>query len=950
MPAECALQLSADAAVPGERIVISGVPAEMGEASIRVIAPATEEGGLPLVDPLLLLADTPAGERHFVVPLHPRGDAEGGVVQLELGDGIRACAMLDFTIQPLPAAPADYTETIQARMEAYVDRLLEVMGYDPSELLAQPQDEVLPADFHFWLAKQFVSADREGSMARLAPANSADGDDLVERMLMAMGLETELDERMDALTNLPMAQLEPASSQAKQGRRLWASKNAKLGSCSGLQFDSRKLSIHSASELSARMLAANGVDNRLANYGNGAVLANHAALSNNAVASNGGGFAGSALFILTTATEAKMAMEPRSIVDFQVRSFETLWVEDRPISREAKWSGATVTAEGSRFNITRAALQSLVAALGVVPGPLGTAVTVAGAVAPNAVNGAIDSFAEGSCFQIAAPRYSSIDVSDEQWTASEVSGVFTDFDHRRYYATDLGAGDVKVSLRSEQFGVSGDFEQSATLQAVPIQISTSTDEVFVAEPGEVVELRATVINADTTQDDFQLVAYGAVGEIVSTQRDGQFFTVQIKTNEDREAYPFELEFVAANTTLPLGSPQRAKRVRFDVRGSLEISPRTACLVPGQTLDVSAQIKGFQPGNDGVRWTSSGGSFGDDQALSTVFTAPQALGVVTLEILSTQDAEVSDAVDYTVSAQCLRKIWYPAAAYTTDGNGTYGGGPEDGSGPCPPGEHDEQQSSELLVSADDIVSPPAEPAQNELWFDRTAGVQAQLSHQSTRYYTHGEADEACGNASFSAGSSGQVEYGATGDGSLTLDFDAQLNTQCQRYDNESQDVVCAGAAASASTIGQYMVSVDDQPATYRLSGSVQCGAMQGYIIFSPISMNIARYVDGEAYQPPQGETGVRDAQGNPRSPQLMNVACQKANELIFIDETFTLTAAEQNQTDQVFLMMNGGVSVIPDFIEKQGFGQPNPFDPIEEPSPGTYTGQAQVQFEIRLEAQ
>lgn len=698
------------------------------------------------------------------------------------------------------------------------------------------------------------------------------------------------------------------------------------------------------------MLAANGVDRRLAIYGNGAVLANHAALSNDFKVSQGGAFAGSALFILTTATEAKMAMEPRTIVDFQVRSFETLWVEDRPISREAKWSGATVTAEGSRFNITRAALQSLVAVLGVVPGPVGTAVTAAGAFAPNAVNGAIDSFAEGSCFQIAAPRYASIDVSDEQWTESEVTGVFTDFDHRRYYATDLGAGEVTVSLRSEQFGVSGDFEQSATLQAVQIEISTSTDEVFVPEPGEVVELTATVINADTTQDDFQLVAYGEVGEIVSTQRDGQFFTVQLKTNADREAYPFELEFVAANTTLPLGSPQRAKRVRFDVRGSLEIAPRTACLVPGQTLDVSAEIKGFQAGNDGVRWSSSAGSFADDQALSTVFTAPQSLGVVSLEVVSTADAEVSDTVDYTVSAQCLRKIWYPAAAFTTDGNGIYGGGPEDGSGPCPPGEHDEQQSRERIVAEDDIVAPPAEPAQNELWFDRVAGVDAQLSHQSTRYYTRGENGEACGNASFTAGSSGEAEYGASGDGTLTLDFDAQLNTQCQRYENEGQDAVCAGAAASASTIGQYMLSVGDQPASYRLTGSLQCGAMDGYIIFSPISMNIARYVDGSPYQPPQGETGVRDAQGNPRSPQLINVACQQANELIFIDETFTLAAAEPNQTDQVFLLMNGGVSVIPNFIEKQGFGPPNPFDPVEEPAPGTYTGQVQVQFEIQLQAQ
>lgn len=949
-PVACALQLSAEAAVPGERIVISGAPEAMGDASIRVIASPAEAGGLPLVDPLLLLADAPAGERHFVVPLHPRGDAEGGVVELELGDGVVACPAVAFTIQPLPSAPPDYTETIQSRMEVYVDRLLEVMGYDPAALLDQAQDEVLPADFPFWLAKQFVSADREGSMARLAVENSADGDDLAERLMMAAGLETELNERIDALAALPQAQLEPAAADAKQGRRLWAGKSAassKLGSCSGLQFDSRKLSIHSAAELSSRMLAANGVDNRLANYGNGSVFANHLALSTNTAAAQGGAFAGSALFLLTTATEAKMALEPRTIVDFDVRSFETLWIEDRPISREAKWSGATVAAEGSRFNITRAALQSLVAVLGVVPGPVGTAVTAAGAFAPNAVNGAIDSFAEGSCFQIAAPRYGPIDVSDEQWTSSEVSGVFTDFDHRRYYATDLGAGQIKVSLRSEQFGVSGDFEQSATLQAVPIQISTSTDKVFVAEPGEVVELTATVINADTTQDDFQLVAHGAIGEVLSTHRDGQFFTVRIKTNEDREAYPFELEFIAANTTLPLGSSQRSKRVSFDVRGSLDIRPDDACLIPGQTLDVSAEIKGFQAGNEGVRWSASGGSFADDSALETLFTAPQQLGVVTLEIVSTTDSEVSDTVNYAVSAQCLRKIWYPEASFTTDGNGVYGGGPEDGSGPCPPGQHDETQREELRTRSEDIDTPPGEPAQSRLWFDHQAGVQALLSHNSTRYYSH---DGNCGNASFTAESRGRIDYLAEGDGTLTLDVDAQVAAECQRYNNENQDVVCANAAATAGAIGQYILAAGDQPASYRLTGSLQCGAMDGYIILTPFTITVARYVDGQPYEPAQGQTGVRDAQGNPRSPQLVNVSCSQANELLFIDETFTLDAAEAGQTDQVFLPVSGSVLVTPDVIEKAHFGPPNPFDPIEEPAPGSYSGEVDLQFEVRLQAQ
>lgn len=950
MPADCPLQLSADAGVPGERIVISGVPAEIGEAAIRVIAPPQSDGELPLVDPLLLLADAPAGERHFVVPLHPTGDPEGGAVELELGDGIRACPALAFTIQPLPAAPADYVETVQGRMEAYVDRLLEVVGHDPAALLAMSEEEVLPADLPLWLVKQFVSADRDGSMARLAAASSADGDDFTERLFMAMGMETELNERIDALSAMPIAQLEPAAPSAKQGSRLWAAKNAKAGTCSGRQFDSRRLSIHSAAALSARMKAANGLESRLRNYGNGSILANHVALSGNSQVATGGAAVGSALFLITTATEARQAMEPKTISDFDVRSIEALWIEDRPISREAKWAGATVGADGSNFNISRAALQSLVAVLGVVPGPVGLAVTGAGAFAPTAVNGAIDKVTENSCFQIAAPHYGPIDVSDEQWTESEVTGAFAKFDHRRYYATDLGAGQLTVSLRSSEFGVGGIYRKRATLQAQPIQLSVSPGDVFVSEPGELVELTATVINADTSRDDFQLVAHGAVGEVVSTTRDGTFFTVQLKTNEDREAYPFELEFVASNTTLPLGSAQRSTRVEFDVRGSLDISPNDACLLPGQTLEVSAEIKGFKPGNDGVRWSASAGNFADDEALETVFTAPQTLGVVTVEIVSTEDAEVSDSVSYTIGEQCLRKIWYPQTSFSTDGDGIYGGGPEDGSGPCPPGEHDERQTRELVTPSERVDTPPAEPAQSRLWFDFSDGVQALLTHQSTRYYTRGENNQTCASAAFSAESRGQTDYIAKGDGTLIMDFDAQVSSECQRYDNDNQDVVCSDAAAVAGAFGQYILAVDDQPATYRLTGSLQCGAMDGYIILTPFTVTVARYVDGQPYQPQQGQTGVRDAQGNPRSPQLINVSCSQANELLFIDETFTLDAAESGQTDQVFLPLTGSVLVTPDVIEKDHFGPPNPFDPIEEPAPGDYSGQVELEFEIRLEAQ
>ena len=158
-----ALSVSTAQAVPGARIDMSGLPDTMGEASIRVLG--EDDAGASVVSGLLLTSQGD-GSASFVVPLHPAGTADGGDVALELGDGLMHCPPQPFTILPLPQAPADYAETVQATLADWVRAQIRALGLDPDTLAAADADDLSVQEQALQLGLQFaIDADQDGSFA-----------------------------------------------------------------------------------------------------------------------------------------------------------------------------------------------------------------------------------------------------------------------------------------------------------------------------------------------------------------------------------------------------------------------------------------------------------------------------------------------------------------------------------------------------------------------------------------------------------------------------------------------------------------------------------------------------------------------------------------------------------------------------------------------------------------
>lgn len=940
-PVDCNLSLSEAAAMPGEVVAVTGLPGALGEPSIRVLA---EQGSDTLAAPLFV-HDLTATGFSFTVPMHPTGDLEGGTVRLEVGDGAARCPDLAFTINPLPDADPGLIATVQENVVEYVEATLTTIGYDPDALMAMALDDVEPADLAAWLALQYSRADRPGSLLQFA--REARGNEALARVLAASGILEELQARTAALSMRPAGVQEQANPAGMQRRSL---RFDKAGACQGLEFDAKKLSIASAAELSARMKA-------VASGNNGSNFnpdrASRFLGANSLVSPLGGsasGFAGVGVFAIKTVQQAEQALEPRRITDFSVQA-QTLWVEDRDPAMPLRWENATVNAEGESFNLAKTTLEGLITALGLVPGPIGASVTLAGVVAPQAISDTLDAATQDSCFRIAAPRYGPIIVNDEQWTTSEIRGsTFERVNHRQYRGIDIGASELRVSLNTDEFPPTAIKFEDFTIVSDPIQISLSRSKVFVDEPGSVEMISATAINATTDKADFVAEAFEGFGTITSQRANGDFYDVTFQTPAQRERYPAFVRFVAQHRTLPQGTPMRIEIVEFDTKGELTIEPRGACLLPGQTLDLTAEIVGFQPGNQGVMWSAEpAANFSADDELATTITAPSALGPLEVTVTSTEDDEVSDTVTLTVSDRCTRKQWVPIAAISAPASGTQREASEVCGDRSDPGDN---QIEELRAGDNDLPSPPDIPPQRALWFDRMESIQAAfvssvMDQQSDDQGTSDPADDSCSSVSLAASADGSISYTATTDDTLALDVDVDFTGRCERHTNGN--VVCEGGQAAVGVDGLYYLDLSEET-TYRMHGSLECSGLAGGISILPITATVQRFTDGTTPFEPNEEDGtkIRDPDsGQFRSPQLFEVTCTEPNELVFIDERFTLDAP-QNDQDLIVISILGNLSGTGNFLGKQTFEATEiPFPP-QEPAPGDYNGSLDIHFEVTLD--
>lgn len=955
MPVQCELSLSANVANFGDLLTLTGLPDGFGQPAIRVLAEQADDQP-PLVTPLFVQAGSPPGTARFTAPLHPSLNPEGGEVAIEIGDGVRSCESIPLTLLPLPEAPTDYAETVASKTEQLTDALLTTYGFDPDELLALSEDQVPVTLYPMWIAKQIASAPHTGYLPAEALAASSDPNMFIERFLMATNIEGFLDTSLAALSTFPSTRVLPEDSQVLSAqRRVVAEGRSKASSCNDFQFlevDGPSLDISTAAELSERVQAAKEDGVTISDV----TSVSQAGLNALGVVANLGGTSdfggalgkGSGAFSLATTGVSTLSqfvsnLEPQVITDFSVMA-ETNWVEDRPQTDPLRWFAAKVSAQGRETNLARPTLDAALSAIGLVAGPVsGTALAVGTTLGSDTVNASFDRAAQDSCFRIKAPEYGPLLVNDPAFTASRIDGAaFGKISHQEYIAIDRGAATLEVQLNGAAFGLEGDAPvEQFMLTVEPLFVTVSRDSINVAEPGEQVEISASVANAYTEMDDFSaMLNPGSKASIVSETRDGAFYTLVIATAPDREDYPDAVTLTVNNHTLPDGANPVTRKIEIDVGGKVTIEPRELCLTPGQSTVLTGTIEGFRAGNDTVTWISSGGSFDDDKSLTPVFTAPQQTGSVEITLFADDDLEVDDTVTLTVDAVCLRKQLLPAAAFTLDGSGVYS--PID-NGICPPDTSDDGQLADYITDEDIIERSEPEPPASDLWADRVESVDAAFGHTSTRHKSMGDQ---CPSISLSGSNSGQTVFTGEADGTMRFESTADLAGECA--DHGDGDVECVGATASMSALGKYYLDIDSEQ-TYRVFGAIDCFDMDGDITIFPVQIGATRYAGGSE----PASSRLRNTDSSPiNEPFFVQAACTMTDESVLFDKTFVIDAPADGQTDVLVLQIGGGVISSPGYQGKEGFEPwftiPDPMNPPAGPEPGQYTGGHDVTIEVDLQ--
>lgn len=949
------LQLQDDSAVPGETITATGVPQNFGPSALRVIA--TKANGETVVTPLPTIAGTPQGIAKFPAPLNPANVDDGGEVVLRLGNGESRCPDMQFHVEPLPKnVPTDYALTIQSLMEQFVDKVLLKMGFNSATLLLADPDTLPPAKLSAWLIKHLVSSDAPGALPALLKKAADNNDKTFERYLKASHIENALNNALIKLDTLPVGHLKQAqtapkrratalsqTAMAKAVRRpivnsAVATMQKSQVNCtvyeSPVNFD-----INSAQELSRFMTvhvsAVHDISIALQATGRFLALVGLVPGAGEVVDVS----LGATNFVLAQSLAIVRAALPQDIASFRVKDVETRWVEDRKPSNPLHWSGAEVTAKGKDFNLAALTGKVVVKLVGMVPG-LGLSVRFFRGFTPDALNKLIDNVTSGVCSKIQAPLYGPISVDDALFTNAKIIGNTVKLinRHDQYIGTKIGNSTLRVSLEDEKFNEPPDSNfRDFLIEVEPIDISVIPSFTRVETPGDIVTISATATNATGNPTLFKVRP--SAGSVTANQG-SRDLVVQLTTPTNHNQYPVEVEFRWLGRKLPpLTSPPRTTIAIVDTTGKVDIAPDSACLVAGNTLQLSAELQGFAPGNRGITWSTTGGRITNVSGLTATLVAPGTPGPVQVTATANADPTVSDTIEYAVSKTCLKKAWYPTTVFSIDGNGAY----SFGGAPCPAKTLPEAQQK---IRQFELPAVGQIPPASQLWYNRTETFSSLFTHESTRYEDFGEfPDKHCENVNLSGHNFTTVQYSGSLDGTLSVSMDANVEIECADY--PSGGVECVGQGTSAVLAGYYYFKLGSA-ATYHLIGEMRCNSTVGAVdtvgeqilsipVPGPIVIQMSRYTNGQY----TSDFGVRTPDGKPRAPVLFLGSCND-DQVVPIDVTFKLDAPATSEDDLIVILIGGDVFALTDLF-------PLP-DLSSRPTPGTYNAKGRFDFEVKLERQ
>jgi len=586
------------------------------------------------------------GNVELIVPVHPSTSPQGGPVQLSITDGTFACASFDFQIDPLDPAPGEL-KAIADELQGILDAQEAVLGTSREELLATPAADLPQVLIPIALAQGALNdPDNDSSLVAIAdgtsPVSEAARLDLLEPLLARTGLRSSLAASVSASgAGAPAARMSlgPGAGLCTPD----AINNGPAGPDTGLLDACMQEAADAAFQV-------NGATGKL--YGDMSQVLGAVGL----VPGLGtpAGVAGFVVWLLQTSNSRTAALLPSSFVQTSGEVGRPTFKEDEPGPDRLDLFNATASNVG--YDLGKELLNGLLQSSGVASTLDGfmDAEQVAGADVNSALSYVLTGpVADGilknagvDALDLKPELFGPVLVMPQKWSTAKIVGdAFTLRDSIHYDPEKVGTATLVVRTNSDRFG-----GQQATWQSEltvkRLQVTMSPTEVFLA-PGTQQEFQVEVTDAFYPEQIRTDTAglQGTAGQPVSTSENVFTVTYTAPTNPD----PSKPDLLTVRDTANTGARTNATEPRVATAtihfGQIRISPSTACLDPGDTLQFSADVKGLT--DPTVTWSASAGSIDPQTGLYVAPASAPAGGTAIITAQSVQNSEIKDQVTVNI---------------------------------------------------------------------------------------------------------------------------------------------------------------------------------------------------------------------------------------------------------------------------------------------------------------
>jgi len=588
------------------KVYLIGLPTEKAELGILLL--------LDAADPVPLLLEEDEIGVYLRAPLHPTQPNIGGTVQLKMTSGTLEGPVMPLDVLALPPAPGAYQRVVET-LRAHIDQRALLAGTSFAALQGQAFDSFSSEILMLKIAQSYVDDNGQGNDLLSVVANAdayltTDERELLDRIFGYAPLDEVLQGEIDDL-----AQLGPAPAPA-----LVKEQTARFCLSVGPE-------ITSAQELSQAMLFGTMAD--LANNSDGRAGKILDALGATvAVGAKIPGYgklfksAGMVLVAWETSTQFLAGVNPSRLVSLSFAIDRTEFPEDE--TGFAQWSQVIVLASSDGWVADKfLAKQAMKAFKNVLKADMEKEVKDVFTLADLSVSKFAGPFSDfisdepGGVVEFCARDWA-VDITDLPYsTGGVLNRKFTvDPGTRQVLPLEVGSDILRVAAQSSQFA-GREVHADVNLVTHPIIIDVTPDVIMVTTPGEVVNLTATIRNAEI-KTLLWTAEQGSWDDGIGDDTNGPR-TRPLKTPTNPQAYPY-LVTVASTSSGGIrasGVPPRVDiaTIRYQP-GEITVLPNGICIPKGTTKEFTAVVTGLA--NTDVTWSASVGSFNGN-----TYSAPNA---------------------------------------------------------------------------------------------------------------------------------------------------------------------------------------------------------------------------------------------------------------------------------------------------------------------------------------